>query len=69
MERKLDGNYTRMLRAVLNNTPQIKNCTDTYHPSRKLFKLEETDIQDTAGEVRISDILWRILSHGRASVV
>ncbi len=47
IEKKLDGNFTRVLRAILN-----KSCTATYHPSRKLSKLEEPDIWDTAGEVR-----------------
>ena len=54
MEKKLDGNYTRMLRAILNNpggnTPQGTNYTATYLPSRKLSKLDEPDMQDTAGE-------------------
>ena len=54
LEKKLDGNYTRMLRAISKspggNTPQDTNCTATYHPSRKLFKLDEPDMQDTAGE-------------------
>ena len=31
---------------------QISSCTATYHPSRKLTKLDEPDMQDTAGEVR-----------------
>ena len=32
------------------NTPQDTNCTATCLLSRKLFKLDEPDIQDTAGE-------------------
>ena len=32
------------------NTPQSNSCTATYHPSRKLSKLYEPDMQDTAGE-------------------
>ena len=32
------------------NTPQDTNCTATYPLSRKLFKLDEPDMQDTAGE-------------------
>ena len=32
------------------NTPQDTNCTATWPPSRKLFKLDEPDMQDTAGE-------------------
>ena len=45
-----------MLRAVLNKScrqhPTNSSCTTTYHPSRKLSKLEEPDMRDTAGEVR-----------------
>ena len=45
LEKKLDGNYTRMLRAILTspggNTPQDTNCTATCPLSRKLFKLDE----------------------------
>ena len=54
LEKKLDGNYTRMLRAILKrpggNTPQDTNCTAICLLSRKLFKLDEPDMQDTAGE-------------------
>ena len=55
MEKKLDGNYTRMLRAILNNTwiqhPKKSGCTATYHTLRKPSKLNEADMQDIAGEV------------------
>ena len=55
-KKKLEGNYTRMLRAILNkscgNTPQGTNYTANWLPSRKLYKLEEPDTQDTAGEAR-----------------
>ena len=34
-----------------DNTPQSCSCTATYHLSRKLSKLDEPDMQDTAGEV------------------
>ena len=55
MEKNLDGNYTRMLRAILNKLvaapPQSSSCTATYRPPRKLYKLDEPDMQDTAGEV------------------
>ena len=50
MEKKLDGNRTRILRAILNKS--WSSCTATYHQSRKLSKLDEPDMQDTAGEVR-----------------
>ena len=42
-EKKLDG-----------NTPQGTNYTTTCLPSRKLSKLNEPDIQDTAGEAGTS---------------
>ena len=32
------------------NTPQDTNCTATCPLSQKLFKLDEPDMQDTAGE-------------------
>ena len=58
LEKKLDGNYTRMLRAILNkssgNTPQGTDYTATYLPSRKLSKLDKPDMQDTAGEAGTS---------------
>ena len=31
------------------NTQQSCSCTDTYIPSRKLSKLDELDMQETAG--------------------
>ena len=44
-----------MLRAILKgpggHTLQSNSCTATYHPSRKLSKLDEPDMQDTTGEV------------------
>ena len=36
------------------NTPQKSSFTATCHPSRKLSKLDEPDIQDTHGEVRMN---------------
>ena len=43
-----------MLRAILNKSwrqhPQDTNCTATCLLSRKLFKLDEPHMQDTAGE-------------------
>ena len=35
------------------NTPQGTNYTATCLPSRKLSKLDEPDMQDTAGEARM----------------
>ena len=34
------------------NTPQDTNCTATCLPSQKLYKLDDPDTQDTAGEAR-----------------
>ena len=55
LEKKLDGNYTRMLRAILNKSwRQDTNYMATLLPSRKLYKFDEPDTQDTAGEARTS---------------
>ena len=58
LKKKLDGNYIRMLRAILNKSwrqnPRGTNYTTTCLPSRKLYKLDESDTQDTAGEARTS---------------
>ena len=58
LEKKLDGNYTRMLRAILNRSwrqhPTSTNYTATCLPSRKLSKLDELDMRDTAGEAGTS---------------
>ena len=57
-EKMLDGNYTRMLRVILNNywrQQPTKRCyTATNNPSRKLSKLDQADTWDTAGEVGTS---------------
>ena len=56
MEKKLDSSNTRMLRAVLRNpggnAQQSSSYTATYHLSRKLSKLNEPDMHDTAGELK-----------------
>ena len=56
LEKKLGGNYIRMLRAILNlpgvNTPQDTKYAASCLPSRKLYKLDEPDTQDTAEEAR-----------------
>ena len=66
MEKKLDDNYTRMLRAILNKSwerhPTNSSCMATYHPSRKLSKLDEPDMRDTAGKVGTSS--WVTYSSG-----
>ena len=55
LTKKLDTNYTRMLRAIFNKSwrqpPQSSSCTATYYPSRKLTKLDEPDMRGTAGEI------------------
>ena len=49
--RHLHKNAARNLEQVLAATPpQDTNCTATCLLSRKLFKLDELDMQDTAGE-------------------
>ena len=54
LERKLDGNYTRMLQEILTspggNIPTRHQLYGHCLLSRKLFKLDEPDMQDTAGE-------------------
>ena len=57
MEKKIDGNYTRMLQAILNESwGQHKTAavriTTTHH--KKLSKLDEPDMWDTAGDVRMN---------------
>ena len=60
-EKRLDGNYTRMLWAIYTgprgSTPQSSSCTATYHPSRKLSKLDKPDMHNTAGEVGTSSLV------------
>ena len=57
-EKKLEGNYTRMLRAILNNSwgqhPTKHQLYGHLPPPRKLSKLDEPDMQDTAGEAETS---------------
>ena len=63
MKKKLDGNYTKMLRAILNKSWRqhptryqlYGHKVPTIRPpavSRKIYKLDEPDAQDTAGEAR-----------------
>ena len=42
-----------------SNTPHGANCTATYHLSRKLYKLDEPDMPDTAGEAKTRSLLIR----------
>ena len=54
-EKKLDGNNTRMLRAILNKSwRQDTNYTSTCLLSRTLSKLDKPDTQDSAGEAGTS---------------
>ena len=55
LEKKLDGNYTRYCETILNKSwLQHPHKTPTVRPPasyhEKLFKLNEPDMQDTAGE-------------------
>ena len=58
LKKKLNGNYTRMLRAILNKSrrqhPKRHQLYGHFLPSRQLFKLDEPDMQDTAGEAGTS---------------
>ena len=58
LEKKLDGNYTRMLRAILNKSWRQHHTKHQLYghllPSGKLSKLDEPDMQDTAGEAGTS---------------
>ena len=58
MEKKLGGNYTRMLWAVLNKSwrqhPTKQQLYGHLPPSETLSKLDKLDIQDTAGEARMN---------------
>ena len=58
LEKKLDGNYTRMLRAILNKSWRQHQTRHQLYchlpPITKLSKLDEPDMQDTAGEARTS---------------
>ena len=53
--RQLDKNAASNIEQFLEvPNPQSSSCTATYHPSRKLSKLDEPDMRDTAGEVGTS---------------
>ena len=50
--RELHKNAASNIEQVMEAAPpQSSICTATYHPSRKLSKLDEPDTRDTAGEV------------------
>ena len=53
--RKLYKNVESSIKQVLATTPpRDSNYTDTCPPSQKLYKFDEPDTQDTAGEARTS---------------
>ena len=56
LTKRLKKNYTSMLRAILNKSwwqhPTRHQLYATCRPSRKLYKLDEPETQDTAGEAR-----------------
>ena len=61
MAKKLDGDYRRMLRTILNRSwrkhatkQQLYGHQPPTHPPRKLSKLDESDVRNTAGEVGTS---------------
>ena len=52
---ELQKNATSYIEQILEaTTPQNIICTATYLASQKPFKLNEQDMQDTAGEARMS---------------
>ena len=55
MEKKLDGNYTRMLQAILNKSTWQHTTKQQLYGHlpliMKLSKLGEPDMRDTAGEI------------------
>ena len=66
---KLDGNYTRMLRAKLNNTPQDTNCTATCPPITKTIQVRRTRHAGHCWRSRdefIRDVLLWTPTHGRS---
>ena len=67
LKKKLDGNYTRMLRAILNKSwrqhPKDTNYTATCLPSWKIYKLDEPDTQDSAGEARTNPSIMYSYGH------
>ena len=58
LDKKLDSNYTRMLRAILNKSwwqnPTRHQLYSHLPPISKPSKLDEPDMQDTAGEAGTS---------------
>ena len=69
LEKKLDSNYTIMLRAILNKSwrqhPTRHQLYGHLPPITKIIKLDELYMQDTAGAVLISDVLLWTPTYGR----
>ena len=73
MEKKLDGNYTRMLRAILNKSwrqhPAKQQLYGHLPPITKTMKVRRTRHAGhcwRSGNELISDVLLWSLSHGQA---
>ena len=65
--RILHKSAARCIELILESISiKYSSCLTTFHPSRKPSKLDEQDLRDTAGEVRITDVPLLITSHGRA---
>ena len=62
LEKRLDGNYTRMLQAILNRSWGQHPTKQQLYGHLSPIKLDEPDMQDTAGEVGTS--LLGIYSYG-----
>ena len=76
MEKKLDGNYTIMLRAILNKSlrqhPTKQQLYDHQPPTTKTIKIRRTRHAGhcwRSWDKLISDVLMCIPSHGRAKAV
>ena len=74
MEKKLDGNYTRMLRAILNNFrrqhPTKQQLYGHLPPVTKTIKIRRTRHAGHCWRIRdepVSDVLQWTPSHGRAN--
>ena len=52
--RQVDENAASYIERPGGNTLQNASCTSLYHPPQKPSKLDESDMRDTAGEVRTS---------------
>ena len=70
MEKKLDGNYTRMLRAILNKSWRQHHTKQRLFghlpPITKTIKIRRTKLCWRSRDELISDVLLWIPSHGRA---